>query len=75
MCIRDSRKIIAQYHDIVEVTFENNKEETIQQACEMLTSAKKIILFGIGSSNLFLSLIHIYNRVRLLFSTNRPPPK
>ena len=39
-----NRKIIAQYHDIVEVTFENNKEETIQQACEMLTSAKKFIL-------------------------------
>lgn len=37
-----NRKIIAQYHDIVEVTFENNKEETIQQACEMLTSAKRL---------------------------------
>lgn len=48
-----NRKVIAQYQDIVEVTFQNNPVETIQQACSMLAEAKKIIIFGIGSSNLF----------------------
>ena len=48
-----NRKIIAQYQDIVEITFQNNKAEIIQQACDMLTRAKKVITFGIGSSSLF----------------------
>ncbi len=69
-----NRKIIAQYHDIVEVTFENNKEETIQQACEMLTSAKKIILFGIGSSNLFCEyLANQLVKMGLLCVTSQTP--
>ena len=69
-----NRKIIAQYHDIVEVSFENNKEETIQQACEMLTSAKKIILFGIGSSNLFCEyLANQLVKMGLLCVTSQTP--
>ena len=69
-----NRKIIAQYHDIIEVTFENNKEETIQQACEMLTSAKKIILFGIGSSNLFCEyLANQLVKMGLLCVTSQTP--
>lgn len=69
-----NRKIIAQYQDIVEVTFENNRSEVIQQACEMLTGAKKIILFGIGSSNLFCEyLANQLVKMGLLCMTSQTP--
>ena len=48
-----NRKIIGQYNDIVGVTLQNNSPVYIKKACDMLVNAKKIILFGVGSSNLF----------------------
>ena len=69
-----NRKIIAQYQDIVEITFQNNKAEIIQQACDMLTRAKKVITFGIGSSNLFCEyLANQLVKMGLLCITSRTP--
>ncbi len=69
-----NRKIIAQYQDIVEITFQNNKAEIIQQACDMLTRAKKVITFGIGSSNLFCEyLANQLVKMGLLCITSQTP--
>jgi len=48
-----NRKIIAQYKDILEITLNNNSEATIDQICKLLVKSKKIIIFGVGNSNLF----------------------
>lgn len=69
-----NRKIIAQYQDIVEITFQNNKAEIIQQACDMLTRAKKVITFGIGSSSLFCEyLANQLVKMGLLCITSQTP--
>ena len=69
-----NRKIIAQYQDIMEITFQNNKAEIIQQACDMLTRAKKVITFGIGSSNLFCEyLANQLVKMGLLCITSQTP--
>lgn len=69
-----NRKIIAQYQDIVEITFQNNKAEIIQQACDMLTRFKKVITFGIGSSNLFCEyLANQLVKMGLLCITSQTP--
>lgn len=48
-----NRKIIAQYQDITQLTYDNNSSEIITQACKQIVKAKQVIAFGIGSSNLF----------------------
>ena len=48
-----SRKVIAQYKDILDITINNNNELTIENIAKLLINTKKIIIFGVGSSNLF----------------------
>ncbi|MEA5026679.1 putative HTH-type transcriptional regulator YbbH [bioreactor metagenome] len=48
-----SRKIGAQYKDIIDITLNTNNEQTIDQVCALLIKKKKIIIFGVASSNLF----------------------
>lgn len=48
-----NRKILSQYHDITDITFNNNPISTIENVVSKLVHASKIVIFGIGSSNLF----------------------
>ena len=48
-----NHKVIAQYRDILDITLNSNNDETIDNVAQLLWKAKKIIIFGVGSSNLF----------------------
>ncbi len=48
-----NHKVISQYRDILDITLNSNTDETIDNVAHLLWKAKKIIIFGVGSSNLF----------------------
>jgi DNA-binding MurR/RpiR family transcriptional regulator len=48
-----NHKVISQYRDILDITLNSNNDETIDDIAYLLWKAKKIIIFGVGSSNLF----------------------
>lgn len=48
-----NHKVISQYRDILDITLNSNNDETIDHIAQLLWKAKKIIIFGVGNSNLF----------------------
>lgn len=48
-----NRKIVNQYQDIAELTMNHNHDDNIANACHKLVESKQVIIFGMGSSNLF----------------------
>lgn len=50
-------KIMKQYQDIVNLTYAQNSEETIDQAVDYLKNARRIVIFGVGNSNLFAAYL------------------
>lgn len=48
-----NHKVISQYRDILDITLNSNNDETIDHIAKLLWKAKKIIIFGVGNSNLF----------------------
>lgn len=48
-----NRKALSQYRDILDITINSNSNDTIDQIAKLIFKAKKVIIFGVGSSNLF----------------------
>lgn len=52
-----NRKIVNQYQEMAAMTFEVNSSETIDKAVDLLRNARKILVFGLGNSNLFAEYV------------------
>jgi len=50
---RTNFKVMKQYQDFIDSTFELNEEKAIEEAVTAIKSANHVLVFGIGSSNLF----------------------
>lgn len=46
-------KITRQYQEIIELTYAQNSDVTIEKSVEYIRNAKRILIHGIGNSNLF----------------------
>lgn len=46
-------KIAQQYHDITDITLQMNKASTLEDCVRQITDSSSILLFGVGSSNLY----------------------